>query len=76
MQLQYRLRNMHSHAPVFACQSEGRLNVLLCISRTLRAAADRFGCSELLRQALEPTQHDSLVETVRGTGYRFRRALA
>jgi two-component system, OmpR family, phosphate regulon response regulator PhoB len=29
-----------------------------------------------LRQALEPTRHDSLVETVRGTGYRFRRALA
>ena len=29
-----------------------------------------------LRQALEPTEHDSLVETVRGTGYRFRRALA
>ena len=28
-----------------------------------------------LRQALEPTEHDSLVETVRGTGYRFRRAL-
>jgi two-component system phosphate regulon response regulator PhoB len=29
-----------------------------------------------LRQALEPTEHDSLVETVRGTGYRFRRTLA
>ena len=29
-----------------------------------------------LRQALEPTEHDSLVETVRGTGYRFRRELA
>ncbi len=29
-----------------------------------------------LRQALEPTEHDSLVETVRGTGYRFRRVLA
>ena len=29
-----------------------------------------------LRQALEPTEHDSLVETVRGTGYRFQRALA
>jgi len=29
-----------------------------------------------LRQALEPSEHDSLVETVRGTGYRFRRALA
>ena len=29
-----------------------------------------------LRQALEPTEHDSLVETVRGTGHRFRRALA
>ena len=29
-----------------------------------------------LRQALESTRHDSLVETVRGTGYRFRRALA
>ncbi len=28
-----------------------------------------------LRQALEPTEHDSLVETVRGTGYRFRRSL-
>ena len=28
-----------------------------------------------LRQALEPTRHDSLVETVRGTGYRFKRAL-
>jgi len=27
-----------------------------------------------LRQALEPTGHDSLVETVRGTGYRFRRS--
>jgi len=26
-----------------------------------------------LRQALEPTGHDPLVETVRGTGYRFRR---
>lgn len=25
-----------------------------------------------LRQALEPTGHDSLIETVRGTGYRFR----
>ena len=29
-----------------------------------------------LRQALEPTEHDSLVETVRGTGYRFRRSLS
>lgn len=29
-----------------------------------------------LRQALEPSKHDSLVETVRGTGYRFRRGLA
>jgi len=29
-----------------------------------------------LRQALEPSEHDSLVETVRGTGYRFRRVLA
>ena len=29
-----------------------------------------------LRQALEPTGHDRLVETVRGTGYRFRRSLA
>jgi two-component system, OmpR family, phosphate regulon response regulator PhoB len=29
-----------------------------------------------LRQALEPTEHDSLVETVRGTGYRFRRGPA
>jgi len=29
-----------------------------------------------LRQALEPTHHDSLVETVRGTGYRFRRSQA
>lgn len=28
-----------------------------------------------LRQALEPSKHDSLVETVRGTGYRFKRAL-
>jgi len=28
-----------------------------------------------LRQALEATEHDSLVETVRGTGYRFRRTL-
>src|SRR3989454_853315 len=28
-----------------------------------------------LRQALEPTEHDSLVDTVRGSGYRFRRAL-
>ena len=27
-----------------------------------------------LRQALEPTRHDRLVETVRGTGYRFRRS--
>ncbi|HLQ02074.1 MAG TPA: phosphate regulon transcriptional regulator PhoB [Burkholderiales bacterium] len=27
-----------------------------------------------LRQALEATRHDRLVETVRGTGYRFRRA--
>ena len=29
-----------------------------------------------LRQALESTGHDTLVETVRGTGYRFRRSLA
>jgi two-component system, OmpR family, phosphate regulon response regulator PhoB len=29
-----------------------------------------------LRQALEATAHDRLVETVRGTGYRFRRAAA
>jgi len=29
-----------------------------------------------LRQALEPSKHDSLVETVRGTGYRFRRVPA
>jgi two-component system phosphate regulon response regulator PhoB len=29
-----------------------------------------------LRQALEPTGHDGLVETVRGTGYRFRRSLS
>lgn len=29
-----------------------------------------------LRQALEPSELDSLVETVRGTGYRFRRSLA
>jgi two-component system phosphate regulon response regulator PhoB len=28
-----------------------------------------------LRQALEPSKHDPLVETVRGTGYRFRRGL-
>ena len=28
-----------------------------------------------LRQALEPSGHDCLVETVRGTGYRFRRNL-
>jgi two-component system phosphate regulon response regulator PhoB len=28
-----------------------------------------------LRQALEPSEQDSLVETVRGTGYRFRRSL-
>ena len=28
-----------------------------------------------LRQALEATRHDTLVETVRGTGYCFRRAL-
>ena len=27
-----------------------------------------------LRQALESTRHDGLVETVRGTGYRFRRS--
>ncbi|HYA47738.1 MAG TPA: winged helix-turn-helix domain-containing protein, partial [Burkholderiales bacterium] len=26
-----------------------------------------------LRQALEASRHDSLVETVRGTGYRFKR---
>jgi two-component system phosphate regulon response regulator PhoB len=24
-----------------------------------------------LRSALEPTGHDSLIQTVRGTGYRF-----
>jgi two-component system phosphate regulon response regulator PhoB len=29
-----------------------------------------------LRQALEPSGHDGLVETVRGTGYRFRRNAA
>jgi two-component system phosphate regulon response regulator PhoB len=29
-----------------------------------------------LRQALESTGHDGLVETVRGTGYRLRRSLA
>ena len=29
-----------------------------------------------LRQAQEPSELDSLVETVRGTGYRFRRNLA
>jgi two-component system phosphate regulon response regulator PhoB len=29
-----------------------------------------------LRQALEPSELDSLVETVRGTGYRFRRSLS
>jgi two-component system phosphate regulon response regulator PhoB len=29
-----------------------------------------------LRQALERTGHDGLVETVRGTGYRFRRNAA
>jgi two-component system, OmpR family, phosphate regulon response regulator PhoB len=28
-----------------------------------------------LRQALEPTGHDRLIDTVRGTGYRFCRAL-
>jgi two-component system phosphate regulon response regulator PhoB len=28
-----------------------------------------------LRQALEPSGHDSLVESVRGTGYRFKRGL-
>jgi two-component system, OmpR family, phosphate regulon response regulator PhoB len=27
-----------------------------------------------LRQALEPSGHDRLVETVRGTGYCFRRS--
>jgi len=27
-----------------------------------------------LRQALESTGYDSFVETIRGTGYRFRRA--
>jgi two-component system phosphate regulon response regulator PhoB len=29
-----------------------------------------------LRQALAPTGHDGLIETVRGTGYRFRKNLA
>jgi two-component system phosphate regulon response regulator PhoB len=29
-----------------------------------------------LRQALEPTGHDKLLDTVRGTGYRFCRAIA
>jgi two-component system, OmpR family, phosphate regulon response regulator PhoB len=29
-----------------------------------------------LRQALEPSKYDRLVETVRGTGYRFRRNLS
>ena len=29
-----------------------------------------------LRQALEPTGHDSLIETIRGTGYRIRRDLS
>src|SRR4051794_28104894 len=29
-----------------------------------------------LRQALAPTGHDRLIETVRGTGYRFRKTLA
>ena len=29
-----------------------------------------------LRQALAPTGHEGLIETVRGTGYRFRRNLA
>jgi len=29
-----------------------------------------------LRQALAPAGHDCLIETVRGTGYRFRRSLA
>jgi two-component system phosphate regulon response regulator PhoB len=29
-----------------------------------------------LRQALAPAGHDRLIETVRGTGYRFRRSLA
>ena len=29
-----------------------------------------------LRQALAPTRHEGLIETVRGTGYRFRRNLA
>jgi two-component system phosphate regulon response regulator PhoB len=28
-----------------------------------------------LRQALAPGGHDCLIETVRGTGYRFRRRL-
>jgi two-component system phosphate regulon response regulator PhoB len=29
-----------------------------------------------LRQALAPAGHDRLIETERGTGYRFRRSLA
>jgi two-component system phosphate regulon response regulator PhoB len=29
-----------------------------------------------LRQALAPSGHERLIETVRGTGYRFRRNLA
>lgn len=28
-----------------------------------------------LRQALQPSGHDTMIETVRGTGYRFRRSL-
>lgn len=28
-----------------------------------------------LRQTLQPTGHDAMIETVRGTGYRFRRSL-
>jgi two-component system phosphate regulon response regulator PhoB len=29
-----------------------------------------------LRQALQPSGHDQMIETVRGTGYRFRRSLS
>ena len=42
---------------------------VLLLQRTLPALGGRR-----LRQALTPTGHDKLIETVRGTGYRFRDA--
>jgi VanZ family protein len=56
----------------------GALTLLLWIATDGRrpmlvvTAVMLLGAGDELRQALTPSGHDKLIETVRGTGYRFK----